>query len=161
MTSLARARGSRHDADPAEQSPGRDEWKITLLRVGGTVAGFTEAEKIVPGQVRRAAAAELSSWGLELLLEPASLLLSEMVTNAYQHAGGDHVDVCLIRTDTLLRIEVGGPGTRPPVPRQAASNEEGGRGLVLVDAIANDWGFCEERSVVWCSLRVPAAGAPS
>ncbi|MDI5964085.1 ATP-binding protein [Streptantibioticus silvisoli] len=161
MTSLTWSTRLTHSAVSPRRAPDRDEWSVTLLRAVSAGGGFTEAEKVVPGQVRRAAAVELRFWGLQSLVESVSLLLSELVTNAYQHAGGDHVIVRLIRTDTFIRIEVGGPGARPPVLRDAVSLEESGRGLVLVNALAEDWGFSEERSAVWCALRVRVGGAPS
>ncbi|MDI5974049.1 ATP-binding protein [Streptomyces sp. SL13] len=160
MTSLTRSTRLRHSAVSPGRAPDRNEWSVTLLRAPGANGGFTEAEKVVPGQVRRAAVAELRVLGASPLVESASLLLSELVTNAYQHAGGDHVIVRLIRTDTLVRIEVGGSGAWTPVLRHAEDLEESGRGLVLVDAIAEDWGFNKEQSTVWCTLRIPGEGAP-
>lgn len=56
---------------------------------------------------------------------------------------------------THLRIEVHDPDTRAlPTLVHAASDSEGGRGMALVDAIAERWGvqLRGDRKVTWCEL---------
>ncbi|MFF0445294.1 ATP-binding protein [Streptomyces sp. NPDC004609] len=76
------------------------------------------------------------------VLESASLVISELVTNAIRHARGVRV-TCSIQTRArAVRIEVGDDGvTEPPVRvRHGGVDEPGGRGLLLVDALSEDWG---------------------
>ncbi len=66
--------------------------------------------------------------------------------------------------DHTLRIEV--TDTRSDeLPRQqpASAEDESGRGLCLVDALADRWGVSEERfprKTVWAELRLAATACP-
>ncbi|MGW7098539.1 ATP-binding protein [Streptomyces sp. NPDC054838] len=72
--------------------------------------------------------------------EVAELLITELVTNALVHTEqGAEVSACV--ADTRLRVEVrdyAARGPRPYVP--SADDGTHGRGLVLVQALADDWG---------------------
>src|SRR4051794_30940488 len=92
----------------------------------------------------------LSVWRVES--GDAELLVSELVTNALNATagtrtahGGDGavtpIYVCLTRKDTTLLIEVWDPSPGTPFPRDAADDDEHGRGLLLVQALAKDWGY--------------------
>ncbi|MEV7781360.1 ATP-binding protein [Kitasatospora sp. NPDC088351] len=75
--------------------------------------------------------------------EIAVLLLSELVTNACRHARGPRdrlVGVRCLIVDDLLRVEVTDANEDLPQPREAALDDEAGRGLHLVDALADSWG---------------------
>jgi anti-sigma regulatory factor (Ser/Thr protein kinase) len=79
--------------------------------------------------------------GSQVDSDVAQLLVSELVTNAVRHAGGDGVLVRATLQADLLRVEVHDsspsvPGPVSPAPESA----EGGRGLLLVDALADRWG---------------------
>lgn len=67
----------------------------------------------------------------------AQLVATELVTNAYDHAGGAH-RIRLAYGDGRLLIEVDDGSDDPPAHR--ADSAIRGRGLVLVDALATDWG---------------------
>jgi anti-sigma regulatory factor (Ser/Thr protein kinase) len=71
----------------------------------------------------------------------ALLLLSELVSNSVQHAEGDLIQVLASQDDELLRIEVcdGGDGL-PAVRRLPDHDDPHGRGLLLLDALADRWG---------------------
>ena len=107
------------------------------------------------------------SWAEELQLpvgtaETATLLLSELMTNAVRHgrvAGRDVAARCRITAAGALRVEVSDAGTDLPVLRQAAPDDESGRGLALVAALAARWD-AEPRAygigkTVWCELPLP------
>ncbi|WP_255949699.1 ATP-binding protein [Streptomyces odontomachi] len=89
---------------------------------------------------------QLSTWGIHG--DPAAtaeLLLSELVGNAVRHAGtprGRQIGVRFARYDGTLRVEVADADDRLPAPRVAACDDEGGRGLAVVDALAERWGHC-------------------
>lgn len=60
--------------------------------------------------------------------------------------------------DGALRIEVADASPEPPEVCGVGSEEECGRGLELVGALADGWGWtpCEGGKLVWCRLAVPA-----
>ncbi|MEU3979387.1 ATP-binding protein [Streptomyces sp. NPDC026672] len=89
----------------------------------------------------------------------AVLLISELTTNAVVHTRSGHV-LCGLRLsrDESLRIEVHDDDHRPvrPAQRRAAPGDESGRGLFLVQQIADRWGADRstraEGNVVWAEL---------
>jgi anti-sigma regulatory factor (Ser/Thr protein kinase) len=110
-----------------------------------------------PASVRKArgfTADVLVDDGVEAsVIEVAVLLVSELVTNAVVHARGP---ICLtVHTDAhWVRIEVEDPGHRRPVLRAASLDAVDGRGLLVVDKLATDWGT-EQRAthkVVWFEI---------
>ncbi|MGG8410306.1 ATP-binding protein [Streptomyces sp. 12297] len=108
-----------------------------------------------PRQARRIATACLRLWGLSELVDSVCLALSELVTNAFTHGGGETVTVRLSFADGQLCFEVCNAGVwvaKPPFPDLLA---QGGRGLLLVDAVADTWGITEDGTRVWCIIRVP------
>ncbi|MGW7651638.1 ATP-binding protein [Streptomyces tendae] len=80
----------------------------------------------------------------------AALVVSELMTNALLHGSlrGRLIRVHLTLGYRTLRIEVSDPrGERLPRPRPVAdADEQFGRGLLLVGALATRWGW-EPRSV--------------
>jgi anti-sigma regulatory factor (Ser/Thr protein kinase) len=74
--------------------------------------------------------------------ETAILLTSELVTNALKH-GESPVTVAVSWSVEQLRIEVHDRSRYLPAPWPAriAVDDEAGRGLLLVDTLATDWGF--------------------
>ena len=69
------------------------------------------------------------------------LLVSELVTNAVRHAGGEVVRLVVRHADGRLRVEVHDPGRgfelREPADDPVRAS---GWGLVLVDELADRWG---------------------
>ncbi|MFF1298432.1 MULTISPECIES: PAS domain S-box protein [unclassified Streptomyces] len=97
----------------------------------------------------------LSDWGCVPAADDARLLVSEVLTNAVQHAEGPLV-LHLRRTETDLAVEISDLSPHLPQPRLAAEDEESGRGLILVDAIADTWGVRpdERGKTTWFTLRL-------
>jgi serine/threonine-protein kinase RsbW len=83
--------------------------------------------------------ATLRGWGLDALIEVVALLAGELVTNAVVHT---HSAVSLVvgRADHAVRVEVHDASPGRPELGMAAGDDEGGRGLALVDALATRWG---------------------
>ncbi|MGW3953116.1 ATP-binding SpoIIE family protein phosphatase [Streptomyces sp. NPDC004752] len=83
----------------------------------------------------------LSAWYLKELDDEAQLLLSEVVTNALVHADSD-VDLRVRRYPHHLRVEVRDSDPHPAInvgsPGEAQA--EGGRGMMIVSALASAWG---------------------
>lgn len=122
---------------------------------------FLDPEETAPGRARRFARRALARWGLEELEDSLELLVSEVVTNAVRYAERP-VTLRLLRTD-VLRCEVGDDSPQLPRQRRARDDDEGGRGLFLVNRMARRWGATRLSSgkVVWFELALPPApGAP-
>ena len=110
---------------------------------------------------RYATRAVLTAWQLAHLDEAASLLVSELVTNAVRHARGiDVVTVNLHAGRTWLRIEVQDTDRHWPQPRIPGRYDESGFGFILVDALASNWGVRETEAgkAVWAELDTRSAG---
>jgi anti-sigma regulatory factor (Ser/Thr protein kinase) len=88
--------------------------------------------------------------------EDAMLVLSELVTNAMVHArAGCTIEVQ--HRDDLLRLDVRDPSPEPPIISSAQPDGIGGRGLRLVAAIAQAWGWepTDGGKRVWAHLVAP------
>ncbi|MEU9145484.1 SpoIIE family protein phosphatase [Streptomyces sp. NPDC048349] len=109
------------------------------------------------GDVRAAAVAQLSRWGLDESAFATELLLSELVTNAVRYGAGP-IRVRLIRGRTLI-CEVHDTSSTAPRMRHAATTDEGGRGLFLVAQLAQAWGtrYTPEGKVIWAECALAAA----
>lgn len=100
----------------------------------------------------------LAGWGLSALEDSAVLVLSELLTNAGRHARvspGREIETRYVPARGGLRIEVHDASSVRPEQREPASDASGGRGLVLVDALADTWGVAERNGpgkVVWAHL---------
>jgi anti-anti-sigma regulatory factor/anti-sigma regulatory factor (Ser/Thr protein kinase) len=98
------------------------------------------------------------AWNLPHLIDDAELIITEIVANAVQHAGGP-VDILLTRRNRHLHMSVRDRSHEPPL-RSIPDPESllGGRGLLLLDAIAAGWGTAEtaEGKAVWATLRIVA-----
>ncbi|WP_371479192.1 ATP-binding protein [Kitasatospora sp. NBC_00315] len=77
-------------------------------------------------------------------LETGELLLSELVTNAVEHArvSGRLIKVRYALRGGRLRVEVHDPVPERPTVRQAAVEDEDGRGMLLVRELSERWGCC-------------------
>jgi anti-sigma regulatory factor (Ser/Thr protein kinase) len=90
------------------------------------------------------------------ILEDATLLVSELVTNAVRHSGANGaIDMTVAVRGDHLRVEVSDPGegfARPAVG-EPPPDALGGRGLLIVDRVAASWGVTEGRPTrVWFEL---------
>jgi GAF domain-containing protein/anti-sigma regulatory factor (Ser/Thr protein kinase) len=113
-------------------------------------------DRRVAGQARRFTQAKLREWGLSALTELAELLVSELVTNALRHA--DRPRQLRLFRDRTLTVEVADSDPQTPIQRGPAEDEEGGRGIQLVDQLARRWGSRATRhgKVVWFELEPPS-----
>lgn len=87
------------------------------------------------------------------LVDAAGLLVSELVTNAVVHARTDVTLRATIRRG-VLRIEVADGSPVVPTPRRPSGLAGTGRGLQLVDRLANRWGVQKSRGgkTIWFEL---------
>lgn len=95
-------------------------------------------------------------------VDPADAVLAvgELFTNAVRHGPGGRVLVgyCLWPGGARIVVADGG-GYGTPEMRPVTSTDEGGRGLLVVEAITAQWGcFCFRSAghlIVWCDLGQP------
>ncbi|MEU8662610.1 ATP-binding protein [Actinoplanes philippinensis] len=110
---------------------------------------------------RRALRTLLAGWGLtdEDWLYDATLIVSELVTNAVRHGGGCPV-LRVHAEDGRVRLSVADRSSRVPHRRDIDEHSAGGRGLVFVDAFAQTWGVRREGEgkQVWVRLAPYPAG---
>jgi anti-sigma regulatory factor (Ser/Thr protein kinase) len=90
-------------------------------------------------------------------LETAILLTSELVSNALLHARTE-VDLRLVMAASGVRVEVHDSGVRQPPasPAPAPLEATTGRGLMMVDALAQSWGVdgTVDGKTIWFELPV-------
>jgi len=87
-----------------------------------------------------------------------ALLAVELVTNAFRHSGadaGDLIGLDVVHLPGTVRVEVRdlGPGFDPD-PGTPTHSQLGGRGLFLVEQLADRWGHVREEGafVVWAEM---------
>jgi serine/threonine-protein kinase RsbW len=117
-------------------------------------------------EARRCVVARLREWGAhEDVCGDAELVISELFTNAVLHTDSVEIGYGLRVTEMHLRVEVTDEGCRSNEQRlrSAESEEENGRGLLLVKAFSETWGVRASEngqgSVTWADLPYrPAPG---
>ncbi|MEV7230162.1 ATP-binding protein [Polymorphospora sp. NPDC051019] len=114
-----------------------------------------------PGRARELVDGACRSWGLEHVVDDAKLIVSELVSNAVEHAGTD-IDVTVRCHRGLLRLGVADRSAVAPVP--ATRDGDGpavagpvalrGRGLPMVASQSRAWGVIPAPGgkIVWAAL---------
>ncbi|WIV54288.1 ATP-binding protein [Amycolatopsis nalaikhensis] len=89
----------------------------------------------------------------------ALLVVSELLDNAYRHAGGP-VQLRLLRRHDPCEITVAVADSGSGAPRMRTPDPRGGRGLLLVDRICSAWGVShhDDGKVVWGTLGCAESG---
>ncbi|MDG5806314.1 SpoIIE family protein phosphatase [Streptomyces ossamyceticus] len=107
--------------------PRRENW--TVWRVPQAV-----------GQARRYTRRVLRAWGIRDEADAVLLVVSELVTNALVHTDG-RVRLDLTLLHDRLRVAVADTSPRTPIkPTSIGWEATGGRGILLVEAMASAWG---------------------
>jgi anti-sigma regulatory factor (Ser/Thr protein kinase) len=94
----------------------------------------------------------------EAQLDDVLLATSELVTNAFEHGEcPQRLELSYFEGELTLRVH--DSGSRPPQLRAPSPAEARSRGLVLVEALSEDWGFepCPGGKFVWAVFRIPGA----
>lgn len=128
-----------------------------------------------PGLCRGFAALTTEAWGLDVISDVARVIVSELVTNIVQQVSvqdsrGDWVprydqngnlpvfEVGMFSDGDVLLLEAYDRLPGVPDPQTSDLDDESGRGLAMVDTLADDWGFYPygRGKVVW-ALQGPVA----
>ncbi|MEU3718674.1 ATP-binding protein [Streptomyces californicus] len=112
--------------------------------------------------VRKFARKALVEWECEQRADDVLLCVTELATNALRHGvppgRGFKVHIHLERVDGTIRLELhdSGGGEVCPAEVPPGPEDEGGRGLLLVAAVADAWGVKERNpgKIVWCEFSV-------
>lgn len=147
----------------------RQDWRQP--RVPGEAVSCLDLVTLpsAPFWARRQTRAVLRSWRIwPEIIDTAELLVSELVTNSVKFTGPKPARPGLAELEGVkcislilrylagqLIIEVSDPDPRPPVIAEADDDAEGGRGLMLVQALSKEWDYYLPPSggkVVYCVL---------
>ncbi|MFD9285246.1 ATP-binding protein [Streptomyces mirabilis] len=125
---------------------------------------IADADALRVMMVRRVTAARLRYCGLPGLVDDATLIVSELVTNAIVHSGGTKITFTMTVGDGFLHIYVRDEMSGVPMVHGSNGESERGRGLFLVSSLAEEhagtWGFSEGGAITWCRLAIPAGQQP-
>lgn len=126
----------------ADQLKYRMYVSVQLSAIGAPA--YTESLPRLPESAsiaRRLAAHALAAWHLDLLVEPAELVMTELVANAADHARGASIRVTVTRlNEWRVRVAVIDRSRILPTRRITNLDDIGGRGLARVEAVSAKWG---------------------
>lgn len=143
------------------------ETSASEIQLDDSIRNFSLRLSPTPRGARLArllAAEQLRGWGIPL--DPARQIVAELAANAAVHGRvpGRDFRLTLYVVANTLRIEVTDThGDRLPCLGEAARDAESGRGLFLVEALADRWGVTpglRPRKTVWAEVVLPSEGAP-
>jgi anti-sigma regulatory factor (Ser/Thr protein kinase) len=113
-------------------------WPLQDFLELGALAGAVPCARLHARQV-------LWEWGLTSLGESTELVVSELITNAVKASRAvmhdSPVRLWLVSDLARILILVWDASPQPPVRVSASGEAENGRGLMLVEAISERWGW--------------------
>lgn len=127
----------------------RRDHRAAGIELGPDTRDVARARQFLVAQCRR--------WGCEDITEDALVVATELVTNAFVHAGS-RCRLSARLAAGVLRLEVRDEGPGVPDPRDTAGTDESGRGLLLVSVLCSAWGVDATGGpgkVVWAELTAP------
>lgn len=116
---------------------------------------FLPVPEAVPA-LRRFVTSVLGLWGVDHLMWDATLIASELSTNAVRH-GESPFRAVISRNAGVVRIGIEDAGPGWPAHRNARLDDLDGRGVAIVEALADRWG-CDKSSdgkITWAELGTP------
>lgn len=153
---------SAHRVAPHVGAPMRRNWPLS------SAMPPMAALPTVPAVARAFVRSTLPAWRLASLIEGAELVASELASNAvaastdscgrpvYVSNRVPVVWVCLLTDGVRVLMEVWDQAPGVPAVQDADGVDEGGRGLALVDAITDGWGWYPASrlpgKVVWAEI---------
>lgn len=111
---------------------------------------------------RRLALGVVGRWGLDHHADTVELLVSELVGNAVRHTGAGSFGLRMLRRRGWIRVEVRDPSRALPCLLPVRPLDIGGRGLFLVDTLADRWGVDLQArgKTTWFELRAAERPVP-
>jgi anti-sigma regulatory factor (Ser/Thr protein kinase) len=143
-----------------EQEEYGDDVAMLVLRATGHAPDREPLELSLPARIgapreaRDAARTAMGRWGLSQdTADTVALVVSELVTNAVLHTGSAPT-LRMRASEGTVNVEVSDDDSRPPRMRDPDDDEDGGRGLHLIEALSRRWGVRTTRTgkVVWCEI---------
>jgi anti-sigma regulatory factor (Ser/Thr protein kinase) len=133
------------------------QWPLQDFLELGALAGAVPCARLHARQV-------LWEWGKQH--ENAELLVTELVTNAVKASRAMTqafpVRLWLASDSAQVLILVSDASPQPPVRMDTSDEAENGRGLMVVEAISEQWGWYfregKDGKVVWATVRLSAQG---
>ncbi|MEU1055922.1 SpoIIE family protein phosphatase [Streptomyces sp. NPDC005876] len=137
--------------DTAGQRGGDDDMALLLLRRRAPEAARTGGrlrQHVAPGdpealtEARRMVRTAVRAWGAADQGDEIELVADELITNALMHTEGSAVVTvrALTGPGQKLRVEVEDSSSALPRRRDAGDSGVSGRGLLLVETLADGWG---------------------
>ncbi|MBD0708960.1 MULTISPECIES: SpoIIE family protein phosphatase [unclassified Streptomyces] len=125
-----------------------------------TLMTIAQAEPERIAEAREQVRQLLHDWTDEDQLDAAVLMVSEMVTNVLVHTDGDALltaEVACTEKTRRLRVEVSDTSDELPHKRHPGEMASSGRGLVLMEMLADAWGVDPrgEGKAIWFELNEP------
>lgn len=113
------------------------------------------ADATAPAAARALIRDALCRMHISDVVDEVELLVSEVVTNAARHGAPPITLEVSCEGEAGLVVRVSDGGTSAPVLRTPGLDDEGGRGVALVDVISDDWGIepTGAGKQVWFRLR--------
>ncbi|MEV2217968.1 ATP-binding protein [Streptomyces sp. NPDC050997] len=142
------------------------ETAAPTAQLDSPIRNFSQLLSSTPRGARLArllATEQLRTWGIPL--DPAEHIVAELAANAVTHGRvpGRDFRLTLYVIGGTLRIEVTDTrGDRLPYVQEADLDGESGRGLLIVDALADRWGVAHgpaPRKTVWAEAEFRATGS--
>ena len=109
---------------------------------------------------RRLIREALAAWHLEDLIDTATLLTSEVVTNSVLHARTDILLSVRRTSDHTVTISVHDDSPHLPRARRHSSDATTGRGLELLDQLSDEWHVEADPDGKTLTFSVGGAGDP-
>lgn len=142
------------DAGPGEPAAQLEGGQVFWAELPGNLSA--------PGRARAAIRQVLASWDMSSLAPDTELLASELVANAAEHAPGKPMGLLLRQTTTRagqpgIRCEVADCSPELPPASPPQPDNERGRGLTIVTAMATDSGIIarHDGKTAWFTLTTP------
>jgi anti-anti-sigma regulatory factor len=102
-------------------------------------------------------------WDLSALVGPACIVVTEMVNNVVAHAQTRMIVLLAVRPDAMTVAVRDRSDAAPQFGGRVPATALGGRGLLLIDSVADRWGSLrlENGKVVWAVLQQPDVPPPA
>ncbi|WP_329191981.1 SpoIIE family protein phosphatase [Streptomyces sp. NBC_01435] len=155
--------------EEVDERGGEDDVAVLLLRrkaahapqPGGRLQQHVaQSDPEALSSARHMIRAAVRAWGAKTRADEVELAADELITNALMHTDGGAIVTIRVLTGPERRLRVDVEDRSSALPRRRDAGEAGvsGRGLMLVDRLADLWGVESRGSgkCVWCEFVIPA-----